>query len=49
MPGSRIYVGNLSSRTRQSDLESKFNHYGRIVRCDLKNGYGFVVCSFSSV
>mmetsp|Transcript_13787 Transcript_13787/g.22757 ORF Transcript_13787/g.22757 Transcript_13787/m.22757 type:complete len:310 (-) Transcript_13787:1064-1993(-) len=39
---ARIYVGHISSRTRESDLERTFSKYGRIVRCDLKNGYAFI-------
>jgi len=38
---SRIYVGGLSSRTRESDLYDFFyNYYPK--RVDMKQGYGFV-------
>eukprot|EP01097_Dermamoeba_algensis_P002700 TRINITY_DN206_c0_g1_i13.p1 TRINITY_DN206_c0_g1~~TRINITY_DN206_c0_g1_i13.p1 ORF type:complete len:132 (-),score=13.62 TRINITY_DN206_c0_g1_i13:803-1198(-) len=39
---TRLYIGRLSSRTRQRDLEDQFAKYGRIVRCDLKYNYAFV-------
>eukprot|EP01087_Luapelamoeba_hula_P019033 TRINITY_DN624_c0_g1_i1.p1 TRINITY_DN624_c0_g1~~TRINITY_DN624_c0_g1_i1.p1 ORF type:complete len:260 (+),score=1.70 TRINITY_DN624_c0_g1_i1:98-877(+) len=37
-----VYVGRLSSRTRERDLEDAFNRYGRVSRLDLKAGYAFV-------
>ncbi len=40
---NRIYVGQLSSRTRERDLEDEFSRFGRINRVDLKFGYGFIV------
>jgi len=42
MSGTRVYVGHLSSRTRERDIEEAFSAYGRINRVDLKFGYGFV-------
>jgi arginine/serine-rich splicing factor 7 len=39
---SRIYIGHLSSRTRERDIEEVFSKYGTINRIDLKYGYGFV-------
>lgn len=39
---SRVYVGNLSSRVTERDLEKDFERFGKIERVDLKNGYGFV-------
>lgn len=38
----RIYVGRLSYRTRERDLEDMFSKYGKINHCDLKQGYAFV-------
>ena len=35
---ARIYVGHLSSRTRERDLEDAFGRYRNIQRCDLKYG-----------
>mmetsp|Transcript_24524 Transcript_24524/g.42167 ORF Transcript_24524/g.42167 Transcript_24524/m.42167 type:complete len:245 (-) Transcript_24524:552-1286(-) len=39
---TRVYVGHLSSRTRERDLEELFARYGRILKCDVKFGYAFV-------
>lgn len=38
----RLYVGRLSYRTRERDLEDLFSKYGKIINCDLKHGYAFV-------
>jgi arginine/serine-rich splicing factor 7 len=38
----RLYVGKLSFRTRERDLEDLFSKYGKIITCDLKQGYAFV-------
>ncbi|MEE6517280.1 hypothetical protein FKM82_027396 [Ascaphus truei] len=38
----RIYIGRLSHRARERDVESFFKGFGKIVEVDLKNGYGFV-------
>lgn len=40
---SRIYVGRLSSRASERDVEHFFRGYGRIRDIVLKNGFGFVV------
>ncbi len=37
-----VYVGRLSSRTRERDLEDAFLKYGRVNRLDMKNGYAFI-------
>jgi RNA recognition motif-containing protein len=44
MSGSNcvVYVGRLSSRTRERDLEDAFSKYGRIIRLDMKAGYAFI-------
>jgi len=39
---SLVYVGRLSSRTRERDLEDVFLKYGRIERLDLKAGFAFI-------
>jgi hypothetical protein len=39
---SVVYVGRLSSRTRERDLEDAFSKYGRIIRLDMKAGYAFI-------
>lgn len=38
----RVYVGNISSRTAERDLERVFDEFGRIDRIDMKNGFAFV-------
>lgn len=42
MSSNRIYIGRLSHRARESDIERFFRGYGRIREIMLKNGYGFV-------
>ncbi|XP_072531570.1 serine/arginine-rich splicing factor 4 isoform X1 [Salminus brasiliensis] len=39
---SRVYIGKLSYRARERDVEKFFKGYGKILEVDLKNGYGFV-------
>jgi len=39
---SVVYVGRLSSRTRERDLEDTFTKFGRLQRLDLKAGYAFI-------
>uniref|UniRef100_H2TZF3 RRM domain-containing protein n=1 Tax=Takifugu rubripes TaxID=31033 RepID=H2TZF3_TAKRU len=39
---SRVYIGRLSYRARENDVERFFKGYGKILEVDLKNGYGFV-------
>ncbi|KAI1719384.1 RNA recognition motif domain-containing protein [Ditylenchus destructor] len=39
---SRVYIGHLSSRATERDIEQFFISYGRIRDVVLKNGYGFV-------
>lgn len=43
MSGCRVFVGHLSSRARERDVEKFFKGYGRIREIHLKNGFGFVV------
>ncbi|XXQ38790.1 Zinc knuckle [Plasmodiophora brassicae] len=42
MSRARLYIGNVSRRTRTSDIEYLFSKYGRVVDIDLKSDYGFV-------
>lgn len=42
MSKSRIYVGNLSSKTREKDLQEEFEKYGKVVRVDVKTGFAFI-------
>jgi len=37
-----VPVGNISSRTRESDLRYRFEKYGHLARCELMNGFAFV-------
>uniref|UniRef100_A0A1J3J9D8 Serine/arginine-rich splicing factor RS2Z32 n=1 Tax=Noccaea caerulescens TaxID=107243 RepID=A0A1J3J9D8_NOCCA len=39
---TRLYVGHLSSRTRERDLERLFSKYGRIRDVDMKRDYAFI-------
>jgi RNA recognition motif-containing protein len=41
--GTRVYVGRISSRTDEAELDYKFGKYGRIRAVDMKSGYAFVV------
>jgi RNA recognition motif-containing protein len=43
MPRAELYIGNLNRDVNKKDIESVFEKYGRLVRCDVKNkGYGSV-------
>jgi len=44
MTMSRVYIGNLSSRVTDRELEHFFRGFGKIRDVMLKNGFGFVVC-----
>lgn len=35
---SRVYIGRLSYRARENDVERFFKGYGKILEVDLKNG-----------
>lgn len=47
MAANRVYIGRLSHRARDRDVEKLFKGYGRIREIVLKNGYGFVVSKTS--
>ena len=42
MSRPRVYIGRLSSRAREYDVEKFFRGYGKVRDVMLKNGYGFV-------
>ncbi|CAK5005790.1 unnamed protein product [Meloidogyne enterolobii] len=42
MTMSRVYIGNLSSRVTDRELEHFFRGFGKIRDVMLKNGFGFV-------
>ncbi|KAJ4451940.1 hypothetical protein ANN_03423 [Periplaneta americana] len=41
--GTRVFVGGLTYRVRERDLEKFFRKYGRIKEIAMKNGFAFVV------
>ena len=41
-----LFVGRLSSQTKKSDLESLFNKYGNLKRCELRNNFAFISIIF---
>ncbi|CAF1086475.1 unnamed protein product [Didymodactylos carnosus] len=44
MPSSEIFVGNLNRDVSKRDLEDIFEHYGRLIRCELKQGASRLMC-----
>jgi len=42
MPGQRVYMGGLSYRAGDRDVEHFFRKYGRLKEISLKNGYAFI-------
>lgn len=41
MPKKELYIGNLNKEVSRRDIESVFDKYGRLVRCDIKDrGHG---------
>jgi len=42
MSNTRVFIGRLNHRARESDVEKFFKGYGRLRDISLKNGYGFV-------
>ncbi len=40
---TKVYVGNLPETVRKSDLQEKFEAYGKVVECDIVTNYAFVV------
>jgi len=51
-PIVKLYVGNVSSRMRTTELEDLFKPFGTVVKIEIKTGYAFVVrcaaCHISS-
>ena len=45
MGRTRVYVGHLSSRTMEDELDYRFGNFGPIRSVDLKQGFAFVVFS----
>ena len=43
MTTSRVFIGRLTSRATERDVEHFFRGFGRIRDVVLKNGFGFVV------
>ena len=43
---SSIYVGKLSSKVRESDLDDRFSRYGKIKTIDYKKHLGFAFIEF---
>eukprot|EP00112_Aurelia_sp_Birch-Aquarium-sp1_P016689 Seg3809.2 transcript_id=Seg3809.2/GoldUCD/mRNA.D3Y31 product="Serine/arginine-rich splicing factor 6" protein_id=Seg3809.2/GoldUCD/D3Y31 len=39
---AQLFVGSLSRDTTERDLENVFYKHGKLMRCDLKRGFGFV-------
>lgn len=39
---NRLYIGHISSRIREKDLEYEFGRYGRIRDLSLKQGFAFL-------
>ncbi|KAG8034932.1 hypothetical protein G9C98_008008 [Cotesia typhae] len=46
---TRVFVGGLTYRVRERDLEKFFRKYGRIKEVAMKNGYAFVVSLTRSI
>lgn len=46
---NRVYIGRLSSRATERDVEHFFRGYGKLRDIVLKNGFGFIVSSFPSM
>ncbi|CAK8688863.1 serine/arginine-rich splicing factor 4-like [Clavelina lepadiformis] len=42
MSGCRVFIGRLSNRASERDVERFFEGFGKILEVNLKTGYGFV-------
>ena len=42
MMSSRVYVGGISHRAREGDVEYFFRKYGKLREISLKNGFAFL-------
>lgn len=41
-PTTKIFVGNLTDKTRAPEVRELFQKYGTVVECDIVRNYGFV-------
>ena len=49
MPKTELYIGNLGRDTQRKDIESVFDKYGRLLRCDVKDkGFLLIKCLVSN-
>ncbi|KAF0992387.1 hypothetical protein HZS_1816 [Henneguya salminicola] len=39
---SQLFIGHLHPDTKHRDLEDRFGKYGKMNRCEIKRGYGFI-------
>lgn len=39
---AKIFVGNLTEKTRANDVKQLFEKYGNVLECDVIRNYGFV-------
>jgi len=46
---TRVYVGKISTRTREADIHDLFSKYGHVRHVDVKYGFAFVVCCAISI
>jgi len=37
-----LFIGNLARDTRENDVRDKFEKFGSVVRCNLKDTFGFI-------
>ena len=42
MPGTRVFIGNVSDSVRERDIKRFFKSFGTLRDIVLKSGYGFV-------
>jgi len=42
MSGCRVFIGGISNRVTENDVERFFDGFGKILEINLKQGYGFV-------
>ena len=54
IPGTKLFVGNISERVETQDLRADFEKYGRVHEVKICQGYGFVTfedprCAYNAV
>jgi RNA-binding protein 4 len=42
-PTTKIFIGNLSEKTKPETIRQLFSKFGVVVECDIIRNYGFVV------